>query len=128
MHGAALMETGAPVVLAEDYNVVPTEADIYSSRSWKRDALLQPESRCAMPDCWIRAGPTPCASAFRTTRRPGPSGGISVRPGSGTPSAHRRPVAQPAGSERLVDAGVDRDVPARVRASDHAPVWIELRD
>ena len=46
-HAAELYATGAPVVLAGDYNVVPTDLDIYPTKSWDRDALLQPESRAA---------------------------------------------------------------------------------
>ncbi|RZJ04469.1 MAG: exodeoxyribonuclease III [Brevundimonas sp.] len=46
-HAQSLLDSGAPVVLAGDYNVVPTERDIYNSRSWKTNALLQPESRAA---------------------------------------------------------------------------------
>jgi exodeoxyribonuclease III len=46
-HAAQLCATGAPVVLAGDYNVVPTDLDIYSTKSWDRDALLQPQSRAA---------------------------------------------------------------------------------
>lgn len=44
-HAAELMESGHPVVLAGDFNVVPSDFDIYDTRSWKKDALLQPESR-----------------------------------------------------------------------------------
>jgi len=44
-HAADLYASGAPVVLAGDYNVVPTDLDIYPTKSWDRDALLQPESR-----------------------------------------------------------------------------------
>src|SRR5512133_1839575 len=44
-HAASLWKSGHPVVLAGDYNVVPTDFDIYNPRSWKKDALLQPESR-----------------------------------------------------------------------------------
>ena len=46
-HAAELSATGAPVVLAGDYNVVPTDLDIYPTKSWDRDALLQPE-RCVL--------------------------------------------------------------------------------
>jgi exodeoxyribonuclease III len=46
-HAAELYATGAPVVLAGDYNVVPTDLDIYSTKSWDRNALLQSESRAA---------------------------------------------------------------------------------
>jgi exodeoxyribonuclease-3 len=46
-HAADLYASGAPVVLAGDYNVVPTDLDIYPTKSWDLDALLQPESRAA---------------------------------------------------------------------------------
>ena len=46
-HAAELLASGLPVVLAGDYNVVPTDADIYPSKSWAEDALLQPASRAA---------------------------------------------------------------------------------
>ena len=46
-HAAELYATGAPDVLAGDYNVVPTDLDIYSTESWDRNALLQPASRAA---------------------------------------------------------------------------------
>jgi exodeoxyribonuclease-3 len=46
-HAAELYATAAPVVLAGDYNVVPTDLDIYPTKSLDRDALLQPESRAA---------------------------------------------------------------------------------
>ena len=48
-HAAELHATGLPVVLAGDYNVVPTDFDIYPTKSWENDALLQPESRAAYP-------------------------------------------------------------------------------
>jgi exodeoxyribonuclease III len=58
-HAAELYATGAPVVLAGDYNVVPTDLDIYSTKSWDRNALLQPESRAAyqglLAQGWIDA-------------------------------------------------------------------------
>ena len=46
-HAAELYATGAPVVLAGDYNIVPTDLDIYSTKSCYHNALLQPESRAA---------------------------------------------------------------------------------
>ncbi|MEO8626669.1 MAG: exodeoxyribonuclease III, partial [Betaproteobacteria bacterium] len=49
-HAGGLYESGHPVVLAGDYNVVPTDFDIYNPRSWLKDALLQPESR----ECYVR--------------------------------------------------------------------------
>ncbi len=46
-HAKTLLESGAPVVLAGDYNAVPTDFDIYAMRSWKDDALVQPQTRAA---------------------------------------------------------------------------------
>jgi exodeoxyribonuclease III len=46
-YSAELLAAGVPVVLAGDYNVVPTDHDIYPSKSWDKDALVQPESRAA---------------------------------------------------------------------------------
>jgi exodeoxyribonuclease III len=60
-HAAELYATGAPVVLAGDYKVVPTEFDIYPTKSWDRNALLQPESRAANSSCSHRGGPIPFA-------------------------------------------------------------------
>ena len=57
-----------PVVLAGDYNVVPTDVDIYPTKSYAKDALLQPESRAAVPAAARRrAGSTRCASCIPTT-------------------------------------------------------------
>lgn len=44
---AALIEEDVPVVIAGDLNVVPTDFDIYRTRSWLKNALLQPEPRAA---------------------------------------------------------------------------------
>jgi exodeoxyribonuclease-3 len=46
-YATELLATGVPVVLAGDYNVVPTDHDIYPSKSWDKDALVQPASRGA---------------------------------------------------------------------------------
>ena len=127
-HAATLVETGAPVVLAGDYNVVPTDADIYNTRSWKKDALLQPESR----------------AAFASLLAQGWTDALDERhpkdPQWTFWSYFRESWARDAGlridhlllngpaAERLTDAGVDRAVRGGDHASDHAPVWIELTD
>jgi exodeoxyribonuclease-3 len=126
-HAAGLLASGAPVVLAGDYNVVPTEADIYNSRSWKKDALLQPESRAAyarlLEQGWTDAlrerfpqDPPPWTfwQYFRQ----------AWERDAGLRIDHL--LLSPAAAERLTDAGVDREVRGRDRASDHAPVWIVL--
>ena len=127
-HARGLFETEAPVVLAGDYNVVPTEADIYNSRSWKKNALLQPESRAA----WARMLDDGWTDALRE-RFPGEAVYTFweyFRDAWGRNAGLRidHVLLNPQAADRLVDAGVDADVRGREKASDHAPAWIELRD
>jgi len=67
-HAAELHATGAPVALAGDFNVVPTVRDIYKTKSWDRDALLQPEAAPRTDGSWPRVGRTPFARFGRTSR------------------------------------------------------------
>jgi exodeoxyribonuclease-3 len=127
LHARSLFPTEAPVVLAGDYNVVPTEADIYNSRSWKKNALLQPESRAAyarmLEDGWTDAlrerFPDEAVYTFWEYFRDawGRNAGLRID----------HLLLNPQAAERLVDAGVDSAVRGAERASDHAPAWIELR-
>ncbi|MFC7380023.1 exodeoxyribonuclease III [Brevundimonas sp. GCM10030266] len=126
-HAGELLETGAPVVLAGDYNVVPTEADIYNSRSWKTDALLQPESRAAfarlLEQGWVdglreRYPEDPPPWTFWQYFRQAWARDAGLR------IDHL--LVSPSLAGRLIDAGVDRDIRGRPGASDHAPTWIEL--
>jgi len=125
-HAAALRAAGLPVVLAGDYNVVPTEADIYSSKSWSKNALLQPESRAAyrrlLDQGWtdaIRARhpiePVYTFWDYMRDRWPRDAG-----------MRLDHILLSPAIAGRLVDAGVDRDVRGEAEASDHAPAWVVL--
>jgi exonuclease III len=72
-HAAELYATGAPVVLAGDLNVVPTGIDIYPTKFWDRDALLQPQSRaaCSPGKRWnsTTAGITPNQSPNPASRK-----------------------------------------------------------
>ena len=67
-HAAELYAAGAPVVLAGDYNVVPTDLDIYPTKSWDRDALLQPESRAAYQCLLSQGWTTPFARSIPKNR------------------------------------------------------------
>ena len=124
---AALSAAGVPAVLAGDYNVVPTDADIYSTRSWKKNALLQPAPRAAFArlqaEGWTDAlrvlYPTEPVFTFWDYFREHWSRDAGLR------LDHL--MLSPAIAGRLVDAGVDRAVRGRPGASDHAPAWIELR-
>lgn len=82
-HAKTLFESGHPVILAGDYNVVPTDEDIYNTRSWLKDALLQPESRAAYASCSRRAGRMRCAKSIPMSASI-PSGIISASTGRRT--------------------------------------------
>src|SRR5271169_5232884 len=127
-HAAELYATGAPVVLAGDYNVVPTDLDIYSTKSWDRNALLQPESRAAyqrlLAQGWtdaIRAlhPKEPMYTFWDYMRnRWERDGGLRLD----------HILLSSTSTERLQSAGVDRQTRGMQDASDHAPVWVRLRD
>lgn len=125
-HAALLLESGAPVVLAGDFNVVPTEADIYNSRSWKKDALLQPESR----EAWARLIDQGWTDALleRFPHQPPWTFWQYFRQAWERDAGLRidHLLLSPALASRLADAGVDRHVRGWDKASDHAPAWIEL--
>lgn len=125
-HAAGLQATGAPVVLAGDYNVVPTEADIYQPNKWAGDALVDPQARAAfqrlLAQGWtdsLRAihpdGPFWTFWAYLRNRWPNDKG---LRLDHLLLSSDL--------ADQLVDAGVDRAVRGVEGASDHAPTWIEL--
>ena len=127
-HAAELYATGAPVVLAGDYNVVPTDLDIYPTKSWDHNALLQPESRAAyqrlLAQGWtdsIRAlhPKEPMYTFWDYKRKRGErDGGLRLD----------HILLSSGLSERLQSAGVDRQTRAMEGASDHAPVWVTLRN
>ncbi|CAN5326499.1 exodeoxyribonuclease III [soil metagenome] len=126
-HARGLLDTEAPVVLAGDFNIVPTEADIYNSRSWKKNALLQPESR-AIHRRLLEQGWTD-ALRDRFPNDPPPWTFWSYFRDSWTRDAGLRIdhlLLNPVAAKLLTDAGVDRSVRGMDHASDHAPAWIDL--
>ncbi|KQW84159.1 exodeoxyribonuclease III [Brevundimonas sp. Root1279] len=126
-HAAGLLATGAPVVLAGDYNVVPTDADIYNTRSWKKDALLQPAPRAAFARLLAQGWTDALRERFPQDPPPWTFWQYfrqAWERDAGLRIDHL--LLSQAAAERLVDAGVDKPVRGRERASDHAPTWIEL--
>ncbi len=125
-HARELHRAGVPVVLAGDYNVVPTEFDIYPTKSYAKDALVQPQSRAAFERI-LRQGWT---DAIRTMHPDEPMFTFwdymrnRWPRDAGLRLDHL--LLSPQARERLVAAGVDRDVRGAEGASDHAPAWIEL--
>ena len=84
-HAASLQASGHPVVLAGDFNVVPTESDIYPTTSYRDNALLQPEPREAYHAAAAsRAGPMRSVPAI-PRRRSTPSGTTCATAGRATP-------------------------------------------
>jgi len=125
-HAADLLATGAPVVLAGDYNVMPTDLDVYKSERFEDNALFRPEVR----DAFKRLLAQEWTDALRT-----------LHPGERIYTFwdyFRNAYARDAGlridhlllspslAARLAGAGVDREVRGREKTSDHAPTWIEL--
>jgi exodeoxyribonuclease III len=127
-HAADLYATGAPVVLAGDYNVVPTDQDIYPTKSWDKDALLQPESREAyahiLAQGWVDAirtlHPNEPMYTFWDYKRQRWERDAGLR--------LDHILLSPSLIDRLRAASVDRGARGEENASDHAPLWIELRE
>ena len=127
-HAAELYDLDAPVVLAGDFNVVPTDADIYPTRSYAKNALVQPEPRALfrrlLDQGWVDAirAKHPDAPMYTfwdyMRNRWQRDAGLRID----------HLLLNPIAAKRLVDAGVDREVRGLEGASDHAPVWIALRD
>ena len=127
-HAAELYALDAPVVLAGDYNVVPTDKDIYPSKSYAKNALVQPEPRALfrklLDQGWVDAiramhPEEPMYTFWDYLRN-------RWQRDAGLRLDHILLNRQAA--KRLVKAGVDRDVRGAPNASDHAPAWVVLRD
>lgn len=125
-HAATLSKAGAPIVLAGDYNVVPTVQDIYQTRSLDNNALIQPASRQAFARLLAQGW----TDALRKLTPHGPLWTFwdykreRWRADKGMRLDHL--LLSPELSERLVAGGVDRWVRGEENASDHAPAWITL--
>ena len=127
-HAAGLARSPTPVVLAGDFNVIPTERDVYKPERWVDDALFRVETRAA----YARLMQQGWTDALRTLH---PDATIYTywdyfRNAYGRDAGLRidHLLLNAALAPRLAAAGVDRDVRGWERASDHAPTWIELRD
>lgn len=127
-HAAELWAAGIPVVLAGDYNVVPTPQDIYPTRSLDNNALIQPASRQAFARLLAQGW----TDALRTLHPDGPLWTFwDYKRGRWSADKGMRLdhfLLSSAISERLLDGGIDRWVRGEDNASDHAPAWIELAE
>jgi exodeoxyribonuclease III len=127
LHGARLLKQDLPVVLAGDYNVAPAPVDIYPTRSWDKDALIQPKSRAAFASL-VAQGWT---DALRTLHPSKPMFTFwdykrnRWERDAGLRLDHL--LLSPKLAPRLLKAGVDREPRGEDGASDHAPAWIVLK-
>jgi exodeoxyribonuclease-3 len=125
-HAGDLLGSGAPVVLAGDYNVVPTEADIYTKHSYGDDALLQPEPRAA----WRRLVDQGWTDALVASPPPGDPWTFWSYLRERWPKDKGLRIdhllLSPALAPRLIETGVERWVRGQDGASDHAPTWVEI--
>ncbi len=128
-HAAGLWASERPVVLAGDYNVIPTDHrdDVFSPTAMANDALTQPESRAALRRL-LNAGWVDSVRALQPT---GPAYTFwDYQAGAWQRDAGFRIdhlLLSPAAADRLVGFGIDKDVRGLEKASDHVPVWIALR-
>jgi exodeoxyribonuclease-3 len=125
-HAAALLASGHPVALVGDYNVVPTDADIYNPASWRTNALLQPEPRASYAALLEQGWTDALAALF--PGRPQWTFWTNMRQRWANDKGMRidHLLLSPELAGRLVAGGVDRAVRGEPGASDHAPVWVEL--
>jgi exodeoxyribonuclease-3 len=126
-HAASLLTSGKPVVLTGDYNVMPTEIDVYKPESWVDDALFRPETRAAFKqlvdqgwtDAIRKLHPDEKIYTFWDYFRNafGRNAGLRID----------HFLLSPSVAPRLLAAGVDKEVRGWEKSSDHAPVWIQLK-
>jgi len=125
-YAAEIKAAGIPALLVGDYNVVPTDADIYAKRSWRTNALVQPEPR----EAYARLLGQGWTDAIRTMHPDAPMYTFwdYMRGAWGRDAGMRLDhfLLSPDLAARLTDANVDASVRGAENASDHAPAWIEL--
>lgn len=125
-HAKTLVKLPHPVLIMGDFNVIPTDEDVYDPKSWRKDALIQPESREAYQRL-LEQGWTDSLRKFYGEER------IYTFWDYFRQHAERdrglridHLLANPVLAKRLKGAGVDRWVRLQEKASDHAPTWIEV--
>lgn len=127
-HAAQLIQQNIPAVLAGDFNVIPTELDVYKPERWLEDALFRPETRQAYQqllaqgwtDSLRKLHPQQAIYTFWDYFRNayGRNAGLRID----------HLLVSPALAGRLREAAVDHQVRGWEKSSDHAPTWIRLAD
>jgi exodeoxyribonuclease III len=128
VHAAGLIEAGIPVLMTGDFNVMPSEIDVYKPERWVNDALFRPETRAAFhalldqgwTDAIRKLYPGEVIYTFWDYFRNSYERNAGLRIDHFLLSHSLVP--------QLVAGGVDHHVRGWEKTSDHAPVWIELKD
>ena len=127
-HARDLIGEDVPVVLAGDYNVMPTDLDVYKPERWVDDALFRPEVKAAYADL-LAQGWTDAVRALHPDERIYTFWDYfrnAFARNAGLRIDHL--LLSPEVAPRLRTAGVDREARSWEKTSDHAPTWIELAD
>ena len=127
-HAQSLLSSGAPVALAGDYNIIPTDLDVYVPDRWREDALFHPKVRQAYADL--------IAQGWTDSLRERHPGERIYTFWKYLRNAYQRDAGlridhillSPSLSPRLKDVGVERAHRGRPKSSDHAAVWVELNE
>ena len=127
-HAASMFEADAPVVLIGDWNIIPEPRDVYKPERWAKDALFSPQARALyaemLADGWtdalVKLFPKKPPFTFWHYWRQ------SFERDAGIRIDHA--LLNPIAVKRLKAGGVDREPRSWPGTSDHAPVWIELKD
>jgi bifunctional non-homologous end joining protein LigD len=127
-HAQNLVGRDLPVILIGDYNVMPTELDTYKPEKYINNALFRPESRQAYKEL-VAQGWTDAIRKVYPNERVYTFWDY-MRNAYGRNAGLRLDhfLLNPKVADRLINAGVDKQVRGWDKASDHAPVWIELAD
>ena len=127
-HAAELLSSKLPVVLVGDYNVMPTDLDVYKPERWVDDALFRPEVRSAFQKL-LAQGWTDAVRSLHPDEKIFTFWDYfrnAYNRDAGLRIDHL--LLAPSIQKRLLHAGVDRHVRGWEKASDHAPTWIDLRE
>jgi exodeoxyribonuclease-3 len=121
-----LLRREIPFVLAGDYNVIPTDDDVYNPVAFRDDALTQPESRARFR-ALLHLGLTDAFRVFH--REPHKYTYWDYQAGRWSRDEGLRIdhlLLSPHAADRVVDCNIDKSPRAKERASDHTPIWCEL--
>ena len=126
VHARDLLALEEPVALMGDYNVIPTEDDVWDARLWMNDALFQPESRAALR----RIENLGYADAFRACHAETNQYTFWDYQAGAWNKDHGIRIdhilLSPQAADRLKACGIDKQVRGSEKPSDHVPVWCEL--